>query len=470
MGIIVNGVTSKGLDFNAGYAQIAQPGSISVNTTAVKQQLTLPYPNSASLGTGDYTAECYFKYDVAQTSKTLFGKDISTPNNEYRFDFADPGNMSWGTINTGGTNASFLTFTAPTTGSWHHFAAVKSGNQVVVYLDGVQKNSAAQNGTLRVNTSASFTVGGQTLNRPYTGSISNVRITPGVAVYTSSFTPSRFQLTATQNANINGAPSLAITGSSTQLLLNTNSSLIAVSKDKSVNNYNLQNTGSIGTNTDNPFIPINGSLLFGAQQSIQNSNAAAILPQASTTFTVEGWVYATATPTGTAPIVGDLLPTGGTNWWNFSITNQRLLLFRWVNGAGTSLSNFANGYTFPLNQWVYLTAVSNNGTMTLYADGIGFPGQTTVTARGGTTGILAMCRYNNINNFFQGYVNNLRIVNGVAVYTSNFTPPRQNLTVVAGTTLLLNTQYLGYSTIDSSGNNYNMTNTNGVNTTTTSPF
>ena len=472
MGIIVNGVTSKGADFNAGYAQIPQIGSIALNNTVVKQQLYLTNPNSASLGTGtsNYTAECYFKYDLAQSSKTVFGKYANSPNNEYRFDFDSPGNIAWTTINTGGGNGNYISFTAPSTGSWHHFAAVNNGGTVTVYVDGFTKGSGTQTGTIRTNTSAPFVVGNTAatgIDRYFTGSVTNIRITPGVAVYTASFTPSKFELTATQNANVNGIPSLAITGSSTQLLLNTNSSVYLVGRDRSVNNYTLLNTGSIQSNSDSPFIPINGNLKFGAQQSIQNSNAAAILPQASTTFTIESWVFATATPTGTAPIVGDLLPTGGTNWWNLSITNARLLTFRWVNSAGTSLSNFANGYTFPLNQWVYVTAVSNNGTMTLYADGISFPGQTTVTARGGTTGILAMCRYNNANNFFQGYINNLRIVNGVAVYTSNFTPPRQNLTAVAGTTLLLNTQYLGYAMSDNSGNNYNMTNTSGIASLTT---
>ena len=60
------------------------------------------------------------------------------------------------------------------------------------------------------------------------------------------------------------------------------------------------------------------------------------------------------------------------------------------------------------------------------------------------------------NTKFQGYLSNLRIVNGTAVYTSNFTPPTTTLTNIPGTALLLFTDPNDLF-VDGSSNNYTVT-------------
>lgn len=57
---------------------------------------------------------------------------------------------------------------------------------------------------------------------------------------------------------------------------------------------------------------------------------------------------------------------------------------------------------------------------------------------------------------FQGYLSNLRIVNGTAVYTSNFTPPTTSLTNIPGTALLLFNNPSDLF-VDGSSNNYTVT-------------
>jgi surface protein len=57
---------------------------------------------------------------------------------------------------------------------------------------------------------------------------------------------------------------------------------------------------------------------------------------------------------------------------------------------------------------------------------------------------------------YVGRLSNFRIVNGTAVYTSNFTPPTTTLTSIPGTSLLLNTRF-GNSLTDSSPNNITVT-------------
>ena len=53
---------------------------------------------------------------------------------------------------------------------------------------------------------------------------------------------------------------------------------------------------------------------------------------------------------------------------------------------------------------------------------------------GGTAGVtLGATMY---GEFMRGYISNLRVVKGTAVYTSNFTPPTSALTNISGTVLL----------------------------------
>jgi hypothetical protein len=56
-----------------------------------------------------------------------------------------------------------------------------------------------------------------------------------------------------------------------------------------------------------------------------------------------------------------------------------------------------------------------------------------------TFGCYAQSSYPNGYAVPNGYLSNVRVVKGVAVYTSNFTPSTTPLTPISGTSLLLNT-------------------------------
>ena len=90
-----------------------------------------------------------------------------------------------------------------------------------------------------------------------------------------------------------------------------------------------------------------------------------------------------------------------------------------------------------LNQWTHIAWVRSSGTMKTYVDGK--LGGTTTSY---TTNFNEGTKYPWIgasefsNRYFHGYISDLRVVKGTAVYSTTFTPPRNRLTAITNTTLL----------------------------------
>jgi hypothetical protein len=195
--------------------------------------------NNLSLGTGNYTAECWVRYGTIPASgNCIFGKWNDTSGLEYMLNGGGSNNLVWVTRNTAAGFSANITFSAPSINAWHHIAAVNNGGTVTIYVDGVSTATASVSGTQNTNSGAPFEVGNRNNNSTYgyTGLISNLRIVAGTAVYTGAFTPSTNPLTAITN---------------TQLLLNTlqgTSYLL----DASTNNYTLTNNASVSSSTSSP--------------------------------------------------------------------------------------------------------------------------------------------------------------------------------------------------------------------------
>ena len=143
-------------------------------------------------------------------------------------------------------------------------------------------------------------------------------------------------------------------------------------------------------------------------------------------FTIEFWMYSR-------------------NDW--CITNLLLLLHQqcqYFSDAGFYVRQFGGvvqGYCFEGNnnigvvatgaisveRWYHIAYVRSGSTFTMYLDG------TSTVKNVITTAILMQVGIYNIGSaytdvyHYNGYLSNLRIVNGTAIYTSNFTPPPNQL-------------------------------------------
>jgi hypothetical protein len=158
--------------------------------------LTAPDSADFALGSGDFTIECWFKLGSTGTTKAFVShRDSSTSNFAWLF-YTSSSNAVGLSISTSGTSQAAIAYKSYTqeTTEWHHVAAVRSGNTLRIYLDGVAGGTDADvtgmsiydsTTVIRVGTDWNGSTSGNAMN----GYLDDIRITKGVARYTADFTP-----------------------------------------------------------------------------------------------------------------------------------------------------------------------------------------------------------------------------------------------------------------------------------------
>lgn len=126
-------------------------------------------------------------------------------------------------------------------------------------------------------------------------------------------------------------------------------------------------------------------------------------------LTIEGWIY----PTGSGYVLFSCQKT--TNFLSFyldSSTSGRLTL------ANT---NVITGVVFTANAWQHLAITRSGNTWRVFVNGTQAGSTTNSSAYSCTSNCYLGC-YNSGTYSFNGYMDEIRIKKGVALYTANFTP------------------------------------------------
>jgi len=102
-------------------------------------------------------------------------------------------------------------------------------------------------------------------------------------------------------------------------------------------------------------------------------------------------------------------------------------------------TSYTSTIAVTLNAWVHVAVARSSGTLKIFVNGVqGFSGTVTTNLdRSGGNQVIGATVITFANPWL-GYMNDLRIVKGSAVYTSAFTPPTAPLTAITNTSLLLN--------------------------------
>ena len=227
-----------------------------------------------------------------------------------------------------------------------------------------------------------------------------------------------------------------------------------------------------------------GSVLFNGTTQVLTVPDNAVF-EMSGDFTVEFWFYITATPVGFDTVLSKGA-AGVFQPYYFTFNSSTTLLF-YSSSSGSSwdVASAVSMGSVSLNAW-NTAAVSRSGTaMRLFLNGALATTITNGSALYNNANAVGIGGRGDVSELFTGYVSTVRIVKGVGVYTSAYTPATAPLSstqsanqngnpsaAITGTStsLLLNTANGAGFLTDSSTNNFTVTNTGTATSNSLAPF
>jgi hypothetical protein len=405
---------------------------------------SLSYTGGSSLafGTSDFTIELWAYMANTGTFSAFLRPDDTGTFPEFGYD--------WSTtqLKFQSRNAAIVdvTTTAVVANAWNHIAVSRSGTSLRLFVNGTQVGSTTTNSTNFGTTTGTIRIGGSGFSASHSvnGYISNFRVVNGTAIYTSNFTPPTTPLTPITN---------------TSLLTCADNRFI----DDSANNFTITRNGDVSVQRFNPFNPVlttptSYSGYFDGTGDYLNFTGYAL---GSGNFTIEAWVYLTSLPNA-----ANALYSNGTNDSVSAISAAVYV----SSGGNLGFYNYPTATTtsgtISLSTWTHVAIVRNSGTVTLYINGVS--GATVSNSNNiSDTAVQIMRGFGGITSSPVGYMSNLRVVVGTAVYTGNFTPSTIPLTAVANTSLLT---LQNATFIDNSTNNFAITANGNSQPTQFNPF
>ena len=389
--------------------------------------LSAPANAVFAFGTGDFTVEAWINRSGGSGNQPICQSDAvgSSTSNKWWFAVTDTG-LFFGTHSSGGF--SVTTTTTFSVGTWYHVAVTRASGVMKMFINGVSTAfttsgtpsgySLSQNG---------ITIGAMSTPNYWNGYISNLRIISGTALYTVTFTPSTTPLTAITNTSL-------LTCQSNRFI------------DNSTNNFTITTSGSpliqrfspFGTTTQYDPATFGGTGLFGTADYLQLPTTSAF-QFGTNDFTIECWVYLNSAVTTANRQI----------WYNYpSAFSTDCIFFGghasytgritfWAYNVNASAPVLLDPTALTPYMWTHIAVVRSGTTFTLYRNGVSVNTSTSSASVIGPTytvgGYIGTGGSTSIN----GYLGNYRIVNGTAVYTSNFTPPTTPLASITNTAILL---------------------------------
>jgi hypothetical protein len=379
-----------------------------------------------------WTIEGWF-YPTAQPTETCRIFMFGTNGGSAAMGIGLNSDMTWG---GGGAFPNGAMFNLPQgyLNQWQHVAWVRDGssNTGTIYVNGVASAGSYSGPAVQAAGNVDLKIGYDTVGTvayQYRGYFADIRITKS-AVYTANFTPPTERL------------------SSSDVL--TDTKLLAFNKpylkDQSTSNHNI--SISAGNPRFKVFAPFErlayksslngGSLYFTTSGSTGTSGGSGQYVQSALSpeltldtndFTIDCWVYGISK----ARNYPRILQIGPQNTpWGSS---QLALLYKHnddndsiclaMQGIGGNAMLIASGPIYD-NAWYHVAVTRSESTFTLYINGESVG---TYTSTGSATGTgdkaILIGSSSAGDSDFNGYISDLRIINGTVAYTGNFAPPTE---------------------------------------------
>jgi len=440
--------------------------------------------NSAfNISTGDFTLETWVYINSLPSSGNTEGLvtitnasivNYSSVTLRMFIDSAAKIVLDAGSSSTGASTPLFniTSANAISLNTFTHIAFVRSGSTFVLYINGKAEVTASSSATLYWDSSKIFNIaadGGGT--RPSDGYFSNLRLVTSQALFTGStvgttyFTPSIQPLTTTSIGATGSGVAASLTGTVALLTCQANRF-----RDASSNNLTITANNGAAVTPFSPFAPtssysaaaVGGSGYFDGSGDYLSIADNAAFTMGTSDFTVEAWVYCTATDFASSRYIiaqrnasADTSISFAMNFVGGGARKVRLLCF---DSGGASYEAACATDVLNLNEWTHIAGVRNGATLRIYVNGVQ-QGTANISTASlvDSDGSVAIGRLGDANFYYWlGYISNVRITKGGCLYPSGtqFTPPTAPLTttVSAGTVSLL-TNFTNAGVVDATAKN-----------------
>jgi uncharacterized protein (DUF427 family) len=350
------------------------------------------------------------------------------------------------------TSTTYITSNQVTLNAWNHIAASYDGTTLELYINGTRGFSGAMTVTNSTNVTRIGAVSPAGADFQYfPGYISNVRVIKGTALYTGT------------TLSVPTAPFTNITN--TSLLTCQSNRFVDNSTANSGTGFAITRNGDVRVTPFSPFAPSaaydpavhGGSGYFDESGDFLSISTASAVAFGTGDFTVELWIY----PTTLASVYVPFDSRGGGTGIAF-YTNGAT-----INVAITGVTTWFTGISLSANAWTHIALSRESSTVRFFVNGSVVGTSTQTTNFGNNTTYIGNDSYGS-NRYWPGYIGNVRVVNGTAVYTAAFTPPTAPLTAITNTSLLCNFTNAGI--FDNTGKNNLETVGNAQIDTTTKKF
>ncbi len=454
-----------------GYAAADHGGSVYFDGTG--DYITVD--DGFHFGTDDFTFE-FWLYPTANLGAQHFiNAETSGSGVTWSFGCASYGGYNGLTFSYGNygtyTVGRYVNNYWPTQNTWTHLAVQRRNGIIEIFVNGTSQTLSTynENGTFSDGANLTSNYTSRYFFNDLEGYVSDLKVIKGQAIYTSNFTSPTAPLSSSDS-------SLHIKG--------TDASII----DKSQSSNNLTLFGNTtGSTTQAKFAETKSMYFDGSGDYIKTSASTDYdLPS---DFTIEAWIYPTAL--SSHRLIVDTYSTSQAGSYQLYWRETGNSLAFYSKGDGVLLQDPSSS-SILVNTWNHV-AVSRSGTSAkLFVNGTVV--DTATNSRDFTHGIPVAIGYQQAtsNNYFAGYMQDVRITKGLARYTADFTPPTQSLgTSVevpaevpaapvenspvlnsSNTTLLVTATgtYDNNNIIDSSTNNHSITVNGDVTAGTFSPY
>lgn len=242
--------------------------------------------------------------------------------------------------------------------------------------------------------------------------------------------------------------------------------------DASTNNFDIITYGDAKATSQTPFntttYPTSGSGYFDGAGDLLQVPSSANLTLGTGDFTLELWVY----PTSWNSSLNQSLLSGNGTMYGFGLGASQYYSGKLTFGYEGVFTIIEDAILPTINAWTHVACTRSGNVFRVFLNGT--QSGSTITYSADFSAPLRNIGSNTTSaGFFNGYISNVRVLKGTALYTTTFTPPTAPLTAIANTSLLTlqSRQSANNNSFNDSGSgNFNLTRVGAPTQGTFSPF